>query len=66
MAVGIIIGLVIGCSLGVLVASLCIGAGKADKQLDNNADYLRAYQLKKAKSNHDSKYSETGKAASET
>ena len=54
MIVGIIIGLVIGCSLGVFVAAMCMGAKSADKQLDRNADYLRAYHLKKAKSNRES------------
>jgi len=66
MIVGIIIGLVIGCSLGVFVASLCIGAKSADKQLERNADYLRAYHLKKSKSGHESNYIEPGKAASNT
>ncbi len=55
MAVGIIIGLVIGCSLGVFVTSLCVGAKTADKLLELNADYLRAYHLKKYQSGHESK-----------
>ena len=58
MIVGIIIGLVIGCSLGVFVTSMCVGAKSADKQLERNADYLRAYHLEKAKSGHESKYIE--------
>jgi len=66
MIVGIIIGLVIGCSLGVFVTAMCIGAKSADKQLEKNADYLRAYHLKKAKSSHESNYIEPGKAASKT
>ena len=35
-----------------------VGAKSADKQLERNADYLRAYHLKKAKSGHESKYIE--------
>ncbi len=66
MIVGIIIGLVIGCSLGVFVAAMCFGAKSADKQLERNADYLRAYHLSKAKSSRESNYIEPGKAASKT
>lgn len=58
MIVGIIIGLVVGCSLGVFIAAMCIGAKSADKQLERNADYLRAYHLKKAKFSRESKYIE--------
>jgi len=58
MVVGIIIGLVVGCSLGVFVAAMCIGAKSADKHLERNADYLRAYHLKQAKSNRESNYIE--------
>jgi hypothetical protein len=61
MVIGIIIGLVIGCSLGVFVAAMAIGAKSADKQLERNADYLRAYHLKKAKSNHENNYMEATK-----
>jgi len=66
MILGIVIGLFVGCLLGVFVTSLCIGARSADKQLEKNADYLRAYHLKKSKTGHESKYIETEKAASKT
>jgi hypothetical protein len=66
MVIGIVIGLVIGCSIGVFVAALLIGAKGADKQMERNADYLRAYHLRKAKSRRESTYIETEQAASKS
>ena len=66
MIPGIVIGLVVGCLLGVFVTSLCIGARSADKQLERNADYLKAQHLQKTKPAHGSKYIETEKTASKS
>jgi len=48
MVMGIVIGMLIGCTIGVLVASLHVGAKSADVPRDRYAYYLGEQHLKKA------------------
>ena len=48
MVIGIVIGLFVGCTIGVLVASLNVGSKSADVPRDRYAYYFGEHHLRKA------------------
>jgi len=48
MLTGIVIGLIVGCTIGVLVASLNVGTKSADVPRERYAYYLGEHHLKRA------------------
>jgi len=48
MVMGIVIGLLVGCTIGVIVSSLSVGTKSADVPRDRYAYYLSEHHLKRA------------------